>query len=355
MLWPDEGLFPGHLLPGETVAAYAGEGLWEDGDFALASVHGHQYRVTASPWLGWRIARMPFEFSPSNGGYCWLGDSSTLAQVLEWMRWDADSRALADGRWKRWGHLFHEVPFSLELVTEELEPGVLRIAQYGRQGIAADYQWGWEIRKDGRLPENPNRRSSASSRLEYTVWCLARDGFDAVPTQRLRILRSYWSQERDCATGGPNHLGSCKSTHPRYLVDVLDEEGSSLGTVVLCARHVGFRLAGTGGYYGPWELVHAAQKISGRSWTDWEDRLVELAWDLVAPAVDRGGPVPDLIDALLQEALDLGERQAELDAKRAAKGRGLPKREQDRCGRVARAERHGRRSELTAAALRALP
>lgn len=348
-LWTGEAPFPGELLLGESAVAFKGEAARERDDFEITSAHGHGYRLTRS--LGWRIARMPFAFSPSNGGYCWIGMNPTLEQALEWMRRDSESRLLAAGRWERWGHLTGEVPFSLELDTQELEDGVLRVARYGRQGIAADYPWGWETRGDGSLPESPNRRSAASGRLEYVAWCLTRQGFDDVPTERLEVLRSYWSRDTDCATGGPNHLGSCKRTDPQFLVRVLGPDSAVLGTVVLCAKHLGNRLGGSSGYYPPSLLTDVAQQVSGRSWADWQDRLTELTWDLVAPAVDRGLPFPDVAQALREEALAEGERRAVQAAKKAAKEQGLPRRAQEAAAHAARADRYERRAELIAEAV----
>ncbi|MEU6405337.1 hypothetical protein [Streptomyces sp. NPDC046985] len=351
LLWTSAERFPGELLPGESAVVFTGEAARERDDFEITSVHGHRYRLTRS--FGWRIARMPFAFSPSNGGYCWIGWDPTLAQALEWMRWDSASRHLAAGRWKRWGHLVGTVPFSLDLDTQELEDGVLRVSRYGRQGLAADYPWGWETRADGSLPESPNRRSGASGRLEYAAWCLTRQGFDDVPTDRLEVVRSYWSRDTDCATGGPNHLGSCKRTDPQFLVRVHGPDTAVLGTVVLCAQHLGNRLGGSAGYYRPSLLTAVAQQVSGRSWLDWQDRLTELTWDLVVRAVDRGLPVPDVAQALREEALAEGERRAAQAAKKAAKEQKLPRRAQEAAAQTARAGRYARRAELIAQALAA--
>ena len=350
-LWTSEPLFPGDLLQGESAAVYLGEGALDRGDFQVTAVHGHQYRVTRRS--RWQIARLPNSWAASsNGGYAWLGYDSTLEEVLEWLRWDSRSRAMAVGRWKRWGHLVRDdVPFSLEVETQELEPGVLRVARFGVQGIVADYNWGWESRPDGRLPESPNRRSSAQGRLAYIVWCLTRRGFDRVPTERIRVVRSYWRQDVDCATGGPNHLGSCKRTDPQFLVEVLDQDRSMLGTVVLCAKHLGNRLGGSEGYYGPYrELTAIAQRVSGQPWLTWQDRLAELTWDLVAPAADRGQPIPDVAEILRQEALDAGERGAALTARKAARAQGLPPKAQKAAAEAARASRRALRVGLVAEA-----
>ncbi|SEM80593.1 hypothetical protein [Streptacidiphilus jiangxiensis] len=346
LLWPAHPLFPGELLAGESVASYAKEGAHGEGDFELVSVEGYAYRVTRR--CGWRIARLPNDWSSSTGGYAWIGLDPTLEQVLAWMRRDSGSRELAVQRWRRWGHLVRDdVPFSTETETEELEPGVLRVSRYGVQGIAADYPWGWEIRQDGQLPESPNRRSADRGRLAYAVWCMTRIGFDRVPTSRLRVVRSYWRQDVDCATGGPTHLGSCKRHHPLFLVEVLDEGSCAASTVVLCSRHLGHRLGGSEGYYPPYrELTAIAERLSGRSFVEWQDRLAELTWDMVAPAVDRGLPVPDVAQALLEEALDAGERRAVLAARRAARQRGLSRREQEAAAEQAGAEQRARRRHL---------
>jgi hypothetical protein len=346
-LWPTQPAFPGELLAGESVAAYSGEGAHADSDFELTSVEGYAYRVTRGG--GWGIARLPNDWSPSaRGGYAWLGLEPTLEQVLEWMRRDSGSRALAVERWQRWGHLVRDdVPFSTQTETQELEPSVLRVARFGVQGIAVDYPWGWEIRQDGRLPESPNRRPADRGRLAYAVWCMTRTGFDRVPTGRLRVVRSYWRQNVDCATGGPTHLGSCKRHHPLFLVEVLDQDATAIGTVVLCAQHLGHRLGGSAGYYPPHrKLTWIAERVSGKSFLDWQDRLAELTWDLVAPAVDRGLPAPDVARVLLEEALDVGERQAVLVARRAARERGLPRREQEAAAQLAGVERRAHRKDL---------
>jgi hypothetical protein len=118
-----------------------------------------------------------------------------------------------------------------------------------------------------------------------------------------------------------------------------------LGTVVLCAQHLSNRLGGSAGHYPPSLLTAVAQQVSGWSWLDWQARLTELTWDLVARAVDCGLPVPDVAQALREEALAEGERRAAQAAKEAAKEQKLPRQAGARrpVRAPGRADRGGRR------------
>lgn len=354
LLWTSEERFPGELLHGESAVAFTGEAARERDDFEVTSVHGHRYRLTRS--FGWRIARMPFAFSPSNGGYCWIGWDPTLAQALEWMRWDSASRLLAAGRWKRWGHLVGAVPFSLELDAQELEDGVLRVSRYAPVRAAGTR---------GRLPVGlgDEGRRVVAGEPEPAVGRLRPPGVRGlVPHPSGLRRRAHRPAGGRALVLEPGHRLCHRRPEPPGLVQA---HGPAVprprarpghcraGHGVLCAQHLGNRLGGSAGYYPPSLLTAVAQQVSGRSWLDWQDRLGELTWDLVARAVDRGLPVPDVAQALREEALDEGERRAAQMAKRAAKEQKLPRRAQEAAAQAAHADRYTRRIELIAEAVAA--
>ncbi|MFB8242340.1 DUF6349 family protein, partial [Kitasatospora purpeofusca] len=357
----DAGTVQVALEPGESVLPYERPQNPDDlryhphaaEDWVFTSREGYKYRLTKESYEPdtWRVTWMPWSHSASNGGYQWIGHNPTQDVALAWIRRDSQSQALAAGRWERWGHLNTQVPFSLTLETEEMEPGVMRVARFGRQAIAADYPWGWETFQRGRLGENPNRRYGDGIRLELAAHQLTYQGLLAVPDDRLRVASTHRDVDEPCAEGGPKHLGSCasKAKDRRFLVEVLDDNGSPLGTVVICHQHLAHRL--TSDNSDNHETPSVAHRISGSgTWVDWQDRLNSLVWTLVGPAADAGQPVPDVKAALYEAALAEGDKHAARAAKRASRERGETKARQSQAADAVTADRKADRAGLIAQA-----
>ncbi|MBB5109006.1 hypothetical protein [Streptomyces spectabilis] len=226
-----------------------------------------------------------------------------LELALRWVRRDGKSRELADGRWAR--HPIDRdrtVSFSLDTEVTLLEEGFWKVTRYGVEGRIGEFPWGYEVGRWGGLPEN-ERRYVGGLRWDYAVWSITYAGLEGIPAHHRAIVRSHWGSKEDCALGGPPSGGHCKRQDPRFLVEV-----AGAGRIVVCARHVtGWLLDsaadGTPVMQGVRDLAHQAAARAGRgAWTEWQDRAAELTWDLVAPAVDRGQPLPDIAHALLAEA-----------------------------------------------------
>ncbi|MFD9562214.1 toprim domain-containing protein [Streptomyces sp. NPDC059994] len=301
--------FPATLREGESAVQVHADG-WQ-----FTGEHGHCYRLVERPWgrkpggTHWSVTPLPQP--PSGSGSRWIGElHPPLETALDWMRRDGASRALAAGRWQR--HPLAPAgtyPFSLDLHVDELEEGMWRVVRYGHEGRIARYPWGYETGQHGGLPEN---QKTGGMKWDYAVWSATARGFEEFPTERLRIVGSHWGTREDCAPGGPRPVGFCKRQHPRFLVEV---EGH--GRVVICAEHMMDRIMGDDAFRS---YYSKAAKISGyRTWSYWQDRARELTWDLIAPAADRGEPLPDVAAALLAEAEDMRMRRDAKDAATAAK------------------------------------
>ncbi|OEV11523.1 hypothetical protein [Streptomyces nanshensis] len=293
--------FRGDLLPHESVQPYVGEQQQERGDWEFVTREGYGYRLTevsCAPGQ-WQVARMPFRWSSSNGGYCWLGLDVDLERALAWIRRDGASRALAAGRWERHGHWLTEpVTFSVTLQTEELEEGVVLVRRFGRSGLLCEYRWGWEEYCSGALPENPDRKAY-DHRFAARAWCATHAGLAAVPTERLRIASVDEERDEACAVGAP-FVGKCKATDVRFVVEVLDEAGSSFGTVIVCGKHLMHRLTGDDAFGRDAATVaHLLAEEKG-TWVDWQDRAYELSGELLTAALLAGeaDPKPDVRAAL---------------------------------------------------------
>ncbi|MFF3786364.1 hypothetical protein [Streptomyces sp. NPDC001933] len=325
--------FPGAMLDGETAVQVGPE------DWQFTNAQGHVYRLCNRPWgknegdTHWVVGHLPD--SPGGTLYRWIGKHyPDLNYVLSWIRRDGKSRALAEGRWAR--HPIDPdavVPFSLDAEVTELEEGFWKVTRYGREGRIGDFPWGYIIGPWGGLPENETRRYSDGMKWDYAIHCITQKGFHHLPTERLTILKSHWGMKEDCATGGPNHLGSCKRHEPRFLVEVEGE-----GRVVICARHLTYRLTGCDSYdFAAYHVAREAWEVSGKKrwWTDWQERAYELTWDLVAPAVDKGLPVPDVRAALLAEAQQIREQREAREAAMAAKAARRAEREAAKAAKAA--------------------
>jgi hypothetical protein len=303
--------FPGVLLPEESVTRYVEDRATERPDYVFTGAHGHEYRVTESAPDEWKIARLPWSPSTNNDQYVWWsGDGPRdLDRALAWMRHDGESRAKSAGRWERHRHRLEQpVPFSTTLETENLEPHTVLVKRFGRAGLLTEYPWGWEDRMSGAVPET--LRKSPDNRFEAQAWSATHAGLDAVPSERLRVIAVDQEHDEACAVSTP-FVGKCKKDEPhRFVVDVLGEDGTSTGHVVICGKHLTNRLTGGDGSSFAREAPHIAYYLSERkgTWTDWQDRAFELSGELLVAALDAGqvNPWPDVRADLYQEALELG-------------------------------------------------
>ncbi|MFE7777619.1 hypothetical protein ACFU5O_27715 [Streptomyces sp. NPDC057445] len=348
--------FPGELLlAGESVARYDGDQADEVGDYVFSGAHGHEYRLTAVSYAPgeWRIARMPWMWSSSNGGYSWWSSDGPrdLGRALDWIRRDGESRALAAGRWERHGQRLEEpVAWSTTLETEDLEPGTVLVRRFGRSGLLTEYPWGWEHVCSGALPESTRR--SPDHRFYAAMWCATHEGLDAIPTERLRILAVDQEHEETCAVSTP-YVGKCKKDQlHRFVVDVLAEDGASLGHVVICGKHLMYRLTDDDRFGRDAPMIaHYLSEEKG-TWVDWQDRAYDLTGELLLVALAAGetDPKPNVRAALYTEAMAEGDKRAERAARKAAKDAGLRGKQVAAAGVAVLAARRAKYAEIIAAA-----
>ncbi|WP_331762402.1 hypothetical protein OG612_45320 (plasmid) [Streptomyces sp. NBC_01527] len=349
-----EADFPGELIAGESLVRYEGERAQEERDYVLVGAHGHEYRLTEASYKRgeWQIAHMPWKDSVSNGGYFWWSGEGPrdLGRALDWIRRDGESRALATGRWERHSHRLQDpVPFSTTLEQEELEPGTVLVRRFGRSGLLTEYSWGWEYGCHGGLPESTRR--TPDHRFYAVMWCATQAGFEAVPTERLRIMSVDQEHKEICTVSTP-YVGKCKVDTPhRFVVDVLDPNGASLGHVVICGKHLMGRLTNDSSDRDAPTVAHHISEGKG-TWVDWQDRAYELSGELLTAALTAGeiAPTPDVRAHLYAEALAEGDKRAARAARKAAKTAGLRGKQINAAGEAVLAERQKKHAEIIAAA-----
>ncbi|WP_367132478.1 MULTISPECIES: Lsr2 family DNA-binding protein [Streptomyces] len=339
---PNAPVFPGELLPGETVQPYTGEHhrVEDDGyDWAFITADGHEFRLCARRCERdrWLIARAPF--SPkgsSSGGWFWWAEPhdghdepTDFTAAVAWCRKDSASRAWAADVWTRYGHMNEErVPWSVEPVETQLEDRVFRVERYGRVGIMARYPWGWEYRADGRFAEAGSGGTFDGAFRRRAAYYLTVGGLHDIPTERWVIVGTdapHGKNAVECGPGGWKH-GGCRARKAagRFLVDILAGDGSVMGRIGVCAEHLARRLAEAHGHTG--RLWKTALDVCGKSaghmgsWVDWRDRLYELVAEMVTAALEAGehNPRPDVVAALYAEAEAVAEKQRAREAKKAA-------------------------------------
>ncbi|MFI5638296.1 hypothetical protein ACIA8H_12865 [Streptomyces goshikiensis] len=355
----EEPEFPGALEDGES-AEHVGDGVWNVTYREGFTYELHPSRCSVRPGR-YEVSRITSDGSLRR--WSAIFDDQSIGPVVKWTR--AESRTLAETRafQEKYGHLHGdgsaarprvEAPFSLELVTEELEPGrVWRVSRFGRSGVLVLQGWGYGLLSEtGDFPETPNRRYIGGKRWRYAIQCVV-GGMDDVPTERMRLVAVDRSGE-PCAVNGHDAGQSCESgkrrrSAPRFTVEVLHEDGRSAGRVPMCAHCWRWRAAGVESYYA-WKAPNAAYSLSeGKgTWVDWQDRAEDLTGELISAALDAGEPVPDVTAALYAEALAVGDERAAKAARAAAVKGGARKVEADAVRERVLAERAAAHSELIA-------
>ncbi|MFF3085630.1 hypothetical protein ACFVRB_11335 [Streptomyces nojiriensis] len=337
--------FPEELATGERVEPYQGKHHKEENDgydWSFTTEAGHGYRLWSptykrtGEWCVGRGARAESSF-----WWAEIDEDNSLTAALAWCRADAASRVWAATAWARYGHMNEErVTWSAELVQTELEPNLYRVERYGRVGIMAKYAWGWEHRSNGWLAEAGTSGAVDGMFRKRAAHKLTVSGLREIPLDRWVITGTDGVQEKygvhgksamECGPGSWDEPGLCigacwnKNAPARFVVDILAEDGSVMGTVGVCALHLARPLATAFGHTdSPWVVAYErCGKIRGElgSALDWEERYCDLIAEMVTAALDAGGhnPRPDVVAALYAEADAIRAQQESKTAKTAKK------------------------------------
>lgn len=331
---PTGPTFPGVLLECEHVA------VSDEGRFDLTTAEGYSY------WLA------PISYAPDawNAGHAgssgfWYGDDRTLDKALEWVRFESVNRARFTQLWQTYRHLLDEpVAFRAEVQARELQPDVQLVTRFGRSGLIAMSRWGWDRvsggEYDGSTPETW-RRKNPEHRLYTLQWGVTHLGLNAVGNDRLTVTGICTDDKQVCATSTP-YVGKCLPRHgTRFWVDVTDEDGRHAGRIVICGKHMYYRLVQDFETRSR-ELASLAYDVADggpskgywNGWNGWQDRGEDLTTELLTAAVNAGEIAPWPAEALrkqiLAEASERGEDRAARAARKTAREAGLTKKtEQD--------------------------
>ncbi|MFE2305042.1 DNA cytosine methyltransferase [Streptomyces sp. NPDC059411] len=331
--------FPGVLEDGES-AEHMGAGVWR-----VTYREGFTYELTPC-WYSVKPGQYGVGRVLEDGdvrGWSAIFDNQDMTNVMKWTRKESQTLAETHAFQAKYGHLHGkgyedaiEVPFALELVVTELEPGrVWQVSRFGRSGVLVLQGWGYALLSEtGDFPETPNRKYIDGKRWGYAIWCVV-GGLRDFPTSRLRPVAVDHSGEA-CVVFGHDAGQSCESgrrnkSFPRFTVEVTGEDGAVVGTVPMCAKCWAGRAMADGDEFYNRRSATAAHLLSeGKgTWVDWQDRSEDLTGELISAALDAGAGLPDVRRALYLEALAEGDQRAAKTARAAAAKGGARKAEAD--------------------------
>ncbi|MCT9141803.1 hypothetical protein N4G67_22625, partial [Streptomyces violarus] len=335
------------LIEGETIAPVSFTDRHEPAaGWILTTAGGHTFRLRPVTYSlpdedQWEAGH------DADGSYWWAAnmDDLPLTAVLARIREDSATRTRFASLWARYGHLTAQAP-QFETTTDrvQLEEGVYLVRRFGRIGLIASCQWGWEHLTDpdgaqGRTGEDWSRKGPDNRQYvaEWKIWHSAQD---AIPNARLRVVAQLTDDMADtpdayCDASQP-YVGKCsaKRSGARYTVAVDTDQGSELGCYTVCARCLSHRLLNDEdrhiGHRDVQSLVQALAKgdpkVGDLHWKQWPDRIAELAGQMLSAALDAGEAAPWPAQALtaqiIAEACEAGDDRAMREARARVKAAG---------------------------------
>ncbi|MFF9982856.1 DNA cytosine methyltransferase [Streptomyces erythrochromogenes] len=342
--------FPGVLEDGES-AEHMGDGVWR-----VTYQEGFTYQLTPARYYPGQYGVGRVLEDGSVRGWSAIFDDTSITPVVKWTRLESQTLAWTHEIQAKYADLHKQydpvpVPFSLDLVVEELEPGrVWKVSRFGNSGVLVLQGWGYALLGEtGDFPETPNRKFKDGKRWRYAIQCIV-GGLGDVPTERMRLVAVDHSGE-PCAVNGHDAGQSCESgkrnkAFPRFVVEVTGPNGEIVGTVPMCA-HCWARRAVGGDTRRVADIAWHLSEGKG-SWVDWQDRAEDLTGELIAAALDAGQELPDVPAALYAEALAEGNQRAAKTARAAAAKGGARKAEADAVRDRVLSGRRAVRAELIA-------
>ncbi|MCR8945062.1 DEAD/DEAH box helicase family protein [Streptomyces sp. OUCMDZ-4982] len=359
------------LTEGETIAPVSFTDQREPAaGWILTTAAGHTFRLRPLP-------NSPLDADEweaghdADGSYWWNTnlEDRPLEAVLARVREDTATRTRFASLWARYGHLTEQPPqFGTTTDRVQLEEGVFLIRRFGRVGLIASCQWGWEHLTDsdgaqGHTGGDWSRKGPDNRQYvaEWKIWNLAQK---AVPTARLRVVAQLTDDMADtpdayCDASAP-YVGKCsaKRSGARYTVAVDDDQGSELGCYTVCARCLSHRLLTEDGHfeYSDVETLVGAlakgdPKVVDLHWKQWPDRAAELAGQMLSTALDAGETAPwpaqALTSQILTEACEAGDDRAMREARAAVKAAGGNAKAQKRAADKALTGRQDRAALIT--------
>ncbi|MEU5163392.1 DUF6884 domain-containing protein [Streptomyces sp. NPDC020875] len=354
------------LAEGESIVPVSFTGSYVPAaGWILSTPGGHTFRIRPSATD--RPDQDRWEGAHDTGGSSWWNvniEDRTLAAVLARIREDSATRTRFASLWARYGHLTAQAPrFETTTNRVQLEEGVYLVHRFGRIGLIASCRWGWQHLTDpdgaqGRTSEGWSRKGQ-DTRQYVAEWKIWAPGQEAIPDERLRVVARLTDDMADTpdayCDGSWPYVGkdSAKNSGARYTVAVADDQGGELGHYTLCARCLSLRLSGDEDRHGYREVQVLARDLAKGDpkecdlrWGLWDDRIAELAGQMLTAALDAGEAAPwparALADQIVAEACEAGDDRAKREARAEVKAAGGDAQAQKRAAEAAFAARQDR-------------